>query len=78
MVDTLIINEIFYNIQGESTYAGLSCVFIRLTACNLRCDWCDTAHAFTEGSPMTLEGIIVKVTGYNCPLVEITGGEPLL
>lgn len=78
MADTLVINEIFYNIQGESSYAGLPCVFVRLTACNLRCTWCDTKYSFHEGSPMAVADIIVKVLEYNCPLVEITGGEPLL
>lgn len=78
MADTLVINEIFYSIQGESTYAGLPCVFVRLTACNLRCTWCDTTCAFHEGRPMSLGDVIVKVLEYNCPLVEITGGEPLL
>lgn len=78
MADTLVINEIFYSVQGESTYAGLPCVFVRLTACNLRCSWCDTTYSFHEGKPMTLGDVIVKVLEYNCPLVEITGGEPLL
>ncbi len=78
VADTLVINEIFYSIQGESTYAGLPCVFVRLTACNLRCTWCDTTCAFHEGRPMSLGDVIVKVLEYNCPLVEITGGEPLL
>jgi 7-carboxy-7-deazaguanine synthase len=76
--DTLVINEIFYSIQGESSHAGLPCVFVRLTACNLRCTWCDTTYSFHEGSPMTLGDVIVKVLEYDCPLVEITGGEPLL
>ena len=78
MTDTLRINEIFYSIQGESSYAGLPCVFIRLTGCNLRCAWCDTNYSFTEGGPMTLDEIIASVQAYNCPLVEVTGGEPLL
>ena len=78
MADTLVINEIFHSIQGESSYAGLPCVFVRLTACNLRCTWCDTKYSFHEGVPMKLADIIVKVLEYNCPLVEITGGEPLL
>jgi 7-carboxy-7-deazaguanine synthase len=76
--DTLIVNEIFHSIQGESTYAGLPCVFVRLTGCKLRCTWCDTAYAFTEGVTMSLDAIISKVRTYACPLVEITGGEPLL
>ena len=78
MADTLVINEIFHSIQGESSFAGLPCVFVRLTACHLRCTWCDTAYSFYEGAPMTLSDVTVKVLEYNCPLVEITGGEPLL
>jgi len=78
VADTLVINEIFYSVQGESSYAGLPCVFVRLTACNLRCNWCDTTYSFHEGKPMTIGDVIVKVLEYNCPLVEITGGEPLL
>jgi 7-carboxy-7-deazaguanine synthase len=78
VADTLIINEIFHSIQGESSFAGLPCVFVRLTACNLRCSWCDTTYSFHEGVPMTLGDVIVKVLEYDCPLVEITGGEPLL
>ncbi|HUJ08438.1 MAG TPA: radical SAM protein [Verrucomicrobiae bacterium] len=78
MADTLIINEVFQSIQGESSYAGLPCVFVRLTACNLRCTWCDTTYSFHEGTPMTVGDVIVKVLEFNCPLVEITGGEPLL
>jgi 7-carboxy-7-deazaguanine synthase len=76
--ETLIVNEIFHSIQGESTYAGLPCVFVRLTGCKLRCTWCDTDYAFTEGVAMSLDAIISKVQSYACPLVEITGGEPLL
>jgi len=76
--ETLVINEIFHSIQGESTHAGLPCVFVRLTGCNLRCAWCDTAYAFHEGVVMTLDQILANVQSYNCPLVEITGGEPLL
>jgi 7-carboxy-7-deazaguanine synthase len=78
VAETLVINEIFYSIQGESSYAGLPCIFVRLTACNLRCTWCDTTYSFHEGQPMSLSDVIVKVLEYNCPLVEITGGEPLL
>ena len=78
MAETLVINEIFHSIQGESSYAGLPCVFVRLTACNLRCAWCDTTYSFHQGKPASLADIIVKVLEYNCPLVEITGGEPLL
>jgi len=75
---TLVINEIFYSIQGESTAAGKPCVFIRLTYCNLRCTYCDTAYAFSEGREMTLEEIMQQVRSFNCDLVEVTGGEPLL
>lgn len=78
MAETLVINEIFHSIQGESTFAGLPCVFVRLTACNLRCSWCDTKYSFHEGQPMSLSDVIVKVLEFNCPLVQITGGEPLL
>jgi len=76
--ETLLINEIFHSIQGESSYAGSLCVFVRLTGCNLRCAWCDTTYAFEDGQPMTLDQIIAAVEQYDCPLVEITGGEPLL
>jgi 7-carboxy-7-deazaguanine synthase len=74
----LTINEIFHSIQGESTHTGRPCVFVRLTACDLRCSWCDTAYAFTEGRKMSLDEIVGQVERYDCPLVEITGGEPLL
>jgi len=74
----LTINEIFYSIQGESTYAGRPCVFVRLTACDLRCTWCDTAYAFHEGRKRSLDEVLTEVEGYDCPLVEVTGGEPLL
>jgi 7-carboxy-7-deazaguanine synthase len=74
----LTINEIFYSIQGESTYAGRPCVFVRLTACDLRCSWCDTTYAFHEGHKRTLEDVMAEVDGFNCALVEVTGGEPLL
>ena len=73
----LKINEIYYSIQGESTKAGLPCVFIRLTFCNLRCTYCDTEYAFYEGKDYSIEEIIREIRGYNCPLIEITGGEPL-
>jgi 7-carboxy-7-deazaguanine synthase len=71
------VTEIFHSIQGESTWAGLPCVFVRLTGCPLRCRWCDTAYAFQGGSAMTAEEILDRVAGYSCPLVELTGGEPL-
>lgn len=74
----LTVNEIFFSIQGESTYAGCPCVFVRLTACDLRCRWCDTPYAFTEGRKSTLEEVVQAVLAHDCPLVEITGGEPLL
>jgi 7-carboxy-7-deazaguanine synthase len=74
----LTVNEIFYSIQGESTYAGRPCVFVRLTACDLRCSWCDTAYAFHEGRKRELEDVIAEVDRFDCPLVEVTGGEPLL
>lgn len=72
------VNEIFYSIQGESTWAGRPCVFVRLTGCNLRCSWCDTAYAFYEGAQMEIAAVIVRVRSYGCRLVELTGGEPLL
>ena len=74
----LKINEIYYSIQGESSYAGIPCIFVRLTYCNLRCSYCDTEYAFYDGKEMTIHEIIDKVEEYNCDLVEITGGEPLL
>jgi 7-carboxy-7-deazaguanine synthase len=74
----LTINEIFYSIQGESTRAGRPCVFVRLTACDLRCSWCDTPYAFYEGRKMSVEDVVGRVRDYGCDLVEITGGEPLL
>ena len=74
----LTVNEIFYSIQGESTRAGRPCVFVRLTACDLRCSWCDTPYAFAEGTKRSVEDVLAEVDRYDCPLVEITGGEPLL
>jgi len=74
----LKINEIFYSIQGESLYAGLPCVFVRLTGCNLRCAYCDTRYAYDAGSMMSVESIMEKIASYPCRLVEITGGEPLM
>jgi len=74
----LVVNEIFYSVQGESTHAGRPCAFVRLTACNLRCNYCDTEYAFYEGRRMAVAEVIEQVEGYGCPLVEITGGEPLL
>jgi len=92
MSDTLVINEIYLSLQGESTFAGLPCIFIRLTGCNLRCSYCDTAYAFTEGKKQTLVDILTEVKRQaapyanglpatrhsSLPLVELTGGEPLL
>ena len=74
----LTINEIFYSIQGESSYAGRPCVFVRLTACDLRCSWCDTPYAFYEGKKRSLDNVLAEVEAFSCPLVEVTGGEPLL
>ena len=74
----LKVNEIFYSIQGESTFSGLPCVFIRLTGCNLRCSYCDTTYAYEEGENLSVSLIMEKVEQFNCNLVEITGGEPLL
>ncbi|MGE0042492.1 MAG: radical SAM protein [Vicinamibacterales bacterium] len=74
----LTINEIFHSIQGESTFAGRPCVFIRLTACDLRCSWCDTPYAFHEGRKMSIDEVVGAVDGTGCELVEVTGGEPLL
>jgi 7-carboxy-7-deazaguanine synthase len=73
----LRITEIFHSIQGESTWAGLPCTFVRLTGCPLRCTWCDTAYAFHGGGRMTLDAILEGVAAHGCGLVEITGGEPL-
>jgi len=72
------ITEIFKSIQGESTYAGLPCIFVRLTGCNLRCAWCDTEYSFHGGKKMTLDEVMQRVYDFRGKLVEITGGEPLL
>ncbi len=74
----LNVNEIFYSIQGESSRSGYPSVFIRLTGCNLRCSYCDTTYAYEDGSEMTIEKIFEEVKKFNCRLVEVTGGEPLL
>ena len=74
----LTVNEIFHSIQGESTHSGRPCVFVRLTACDLRCSWCDTPYAFTEGSKMSVDEVAETVQAFGCDLVELTGGEPLL
>lgn len=73
----LKINEIYYSIQGESSKAGLPCVFVRLTYCNLRCSYCDTEYAFYEGTDKSIDDILEEIAKYNCKLVELTGGEPL-
>lgn len=75
---TLKVNEIFYSIQGESTYAGWPCVFVRLTGCNLRCSYCDTVYAYEEGEEQTIPDVLEAVKRFGCSLVEVTGGEPLL
>lgn len=85
MSDSLVINEIYLSLQGESTFAGLPCVFVRLTACDLRCSYCDTAYAFKEGRKMPITDVLARVNALaapfkrpSLPLVELTGGEPLL
>jgi len=92
MSETLVVNEVYLSLQGESTFAGLPCVFVRLTACNLRCSYCDTAYAFTDGKKWLLEDVVARVRelgkafsnpkhetrNTKLPLVELTGGEPLL
>ena len=75
---TLTVNEIYHSVQGESTWAGRPCVFVRLTFCDLRCSYCDTEYAFYEGQKRSLDEIVAQVAALQCPLVEITGGEPLL
>src|SRR5271156_2544687 len=74
----LLVHEIYRSIQGESNFAGLPCVFVRLTACMARCSWCDTPHAFKEGTPLPVDSVLARVLAFDCPLVELTGGEPLL
>jgi 7-carboxy-7-deazaguanine synthase len=74
----LLIHEIYRSIQGESMFAGLPCVFVRLAVCDSRCVWCDTPHAFTQGTSRALDDIAARVEGFRTPLVEITGGEPLV
>ena len=76
--DTLVIHEIYASIQGESTFAGLPCAFVRTTGCNLRCVWCDTPQAFHGGTRMTRQDVLSRALGLGTPLVELTGGEPLL
>jgi 7-carboxy-7-deazaguanine synthase len=74
----LRVNEIFYSIQGESSYAGRPCAFVRLTGCNLRCSYCDTQYAYDEGNYLDLTEIMDRVRSFSCTLVEVTGGEPLI
>ena len=75
---SLKVNEIFYSIQGESSYAGRPCVFVRLTGCNLRCSYCDTQYAYEDGNELEINEIVGRVTSDQCRLVEVTGGEPLI
>lgn len=74
----LLVHEIYVSIQGESTHAGRPCAFVRLSACDLRCSWCDTPYAFTGGTKMSIDEVVAAVEQLRCPLVELTGGEPLL
>ena len=74
----LLVHEIYLSVQGESTYAGLPCVFVRTSVCDLRCAWCDTPYAFNRGDRMTRAAVVAAVLALDCPLVEVTGGEPLL
>lgn len=74
----LRLTEIFYSIQGESTHAGRRCIFIRLAGCPLRCVWCDSEYTFTGGEKFSIEEIVRTIGAYDCRLVEITGGEPLV
>jgi 7-carboxy-7-deazaguanine synthase len=76
--ERLRVNEVFYSLQGESTRAGLPCVLVRLTGCQMRCSWCDTAYAFYEGSWRSVDEVVAEVARHRCRLVEVTGGEPLL
>lgn len=76
--ERLKVNEIFYSLQGESTRAGLPCVLVRLTGCQMRCRWCDTKYSFYEGEWRSLTDVLAEVEAFDCPLVEVTGGEPLL
>jgi 7-carboxy-7-deazaguanine synthase len=74
----LRVNEIFYSIQGESTFTGYPCIFIRMTGCNLRCTYCDTTYAYEEGDDIPLDSILTTVKKFACNLIEVTGGEPLI
>jgi len=75
---TLVVHEVYASIQGESTWAGVPCVFVRLSACHLRCTWCDTPHAFDQGRRENVDDLVARAHGFGIPLIEITGGEPLL
>lgn len=75
---SLLVHEIFSSVQGESSFTGRPCIFVRTTGCHLRCSYCDTAHAFQKGEEQSVEHIIEKVRAFGIPLVELTGGEPLL
>ncbi|VTU01778.1 7-carboxy-7-deazaguanine synthase : 7-carboxy-7-deazaguanine synthase OS=Singulisphaera acidiphila (strain ATCC BAA-1392 / DSM 18658 / VKM B-2454 / MOB10) GN=queE PE=3 SV=1: Fer4_14: Radical_SAM [Gemmataceae bacterium] len=74
----LLVHEVYRSVQGESTFAGLPCVFVRLSVCDLRCVWCDTPHAFNRGERMSRADVLAEALAFDCPLVEVTGGEPLL
>src|SRR5437764_1676137 len=74
----LLIHEVYRSVQGESTFAGLPCVFVRLAVCDARCRWCDTPHAFQQGERMSVQEVLRRTLAIDCPLVEVTGGEPLL
>jgi 7-carboxy-7-deazaguanine synthase len=74
----LLIHEVYRSIQGESTFAGLPCVFVRLAVCDSRCVWCDTPHAFNQGDWLPVDEVLRRTLAFDCPLVEVTGGEPLL
>jgi len=74
----LLVHEIYLSVQGESTYAGLPCVFVRTSVCDLRCTWCDTPHAFNRGERMARAEVLARALAFDCPVVEVTGGEPLL
>ena len=75
---SLLVHEVYASVQGESTWAGVPCVFVRLTGCHLRCTYCDTAHAFYDGAVTSIDDVVANVAGWGIPLVELTGGEPLL
>ena len=78
MQNKLHVSEIFFSIQGESTYAGLPCIFIRLSGCNLRCNYCDAQYTWDVGDPLSIEEIVTRIKAFPCSLVEVTGGEPLM